>query len=37
MVYDGRGKAVRNWHCFDVILRSLEAKELSLLLFASYR
>jgi urocanate hydratase len=27
IVYGGRGKAARNWECFDAILRSLETLE----------
>ncbi|MBU1879376.1 MAG: urocanate hydratase, partial [Chloroflexi bacterium] len=27
IVYGGRGKAARNWECFDAILRALEALE----------
>ncbi|MBN2113344.1 MAG: urocanate hydratase, partial [Acidimicrobiia bacterium] len=25
VVYGGRGKAARNWECFDALVRSLEA------------
>lgn len=27
IVYGGRGRAARNWQCFDAILRSLEKLE----------
>ena len=27
IVYGGRGKAARNWDCFDAILRTLESME----------